>query len=408
MERVLFFIRRLPFSRKMVYFSLLLCMLFPTGIAVLCHLPILALLAALIGSFGGWLLLQLWEQKMQDSVSTLLYSKMERIREPQTLLLEKNPHYEQQIAHLSITLEKTRIGYEHQINLLQSSVAKSKDEVHQLHLDMDKKLEQMRLAYHEFEDLRKSYNQLVDESARKQEDAAHELKHKNSLLAEYHKTISEQRMIIEKKQHSIGKLEGRVNDLMYEIRSLLRLETAANHHEKSSGLDLRDQARIDAFLTPTQTPQTPYDFSVQLNKYIEKVETLAGVEHNSFGKSSRFSDLSLENYEFAKRHLFESFDDETLGIIFIFSPQERRFLFVNPAVKSITGWSSEKFMKEFPSLVARGYPEWEGAVAKMRTLKETALKLALINKNGQAKIFECYMGLIVKGPFSHHIIGILK
>jgi hypothetical protein len=407
MDREFVFIRKkIPLTRTSIYLSLLCCLLIPLlfmasyGASMGVHgMFFIALPSLLFGGGGGWLLLKMWEKKMQHSVTHLVNSKMGK---PQ----DNSPLY-QEIQLLTTELDKVKIGYEHQINLMQSSVAKSKEEVHQLHLEMDKKLEEMRLAYLEFEDLRKEYHRLEEEGSRFQEEAQKNLKHKDSLIAEYQKTISEQRMIIEKKQRYIAKLEGKVRDLMYEIRSLLQLETAPSG-AAGGGLDLSEQAIIDSFLPSSQAVQTRYDFSVQLQKYVEKAESLTGIDHLGYvgGKSPRFLDPSVECYAIDRRRLFDSFQDETAGIVFIYSHVERKFLFVNHLVKSLAGWSPEKFMKEFPRLVVQGYLDWEEALSKVKTLKGSSARLAILDKGGHPKLFECYMGTISKGPFAHNALGI--
>ena len=401
----------LSLTRKTIYASFLACILLP-AFSVAGYgsssgskgIFFITVLSSMTGCVCGWFLLQYWEKKMQRSVTQLVQSKIVKIHEP-----PPHTHYEMEIQELQSELEKTKIGYEHQINLMQSSVAKSKDEVHQLHLEMDRKLEEMRIAYLEFEDLRQEYRRLEEEASHLRMEGEKSVLHKDSLISEYQRTISEQRMVIEKKQRYIAKLEGKVRDLMYEIRSLLQLETPpkGGPHEV---FPLSDQVlRDDSSSTPYSSPKH-YDFFILLQKYIEKAETLTGVDHLGYigGKSPRFLDLSLDCYAIDRRRLFDSFKDETAGAVFIYSLPEKKFLFINQAIKTWTGWSQEKFMKEFPRLVARGYQDWEEALSKIKMTKECSTKLFLLNKVGEVRPFDCYMGMITKGPFAQNVIGILS
>ncbi len=368
---------------------------------------VIGLLSAVLGAGGGWFLLQLWERKMQRSVSLLVQTRLGRLNDfPEGLPLSQIQRYENEIQRLADELEKTRTGYEHQISLMQSSVAKSKEEVGQLQFDMDKKLEQMRLAYLEFEDLRQEYRCLEEEAKQSQLEGQKKLEHKESLITEYQKTIAEQRMIIEKKHRYITNLEVKVRDQVFEIRSLLQLEAPIKHGPLDERLGVSEHER---YASMSHTPRTPYDFSIQLHRYIEKAEHLTGVDHLGYvgGKSPRFLDPSLEGYAVDRRRLFDSFKDETGGVVFIYSLTEKKFLFVSPGVKGLTGWSQEKFMKEFPRLVVRGYLEWGEALGKIKAMKEFSLKLSIINRANQPQAVDCYMGLIGKGPFAHHVIGIL-
>ena len=360
-------------------------------------------LLSLVSAGGGWCVLKLWEQKMKRSVSELLKAKMEHLKQPHEIKA-----YQEERDYLKTQLEEARRGYEHQIDLLQSSVAKSKEAVYQLNLEMDKKLEEMRIAYLEFEDLRQEYHRLENDYQKAREESGRQLKHKESLINEYQRTISEQRMIIEKKQRYITQLEGKVRDLMYEIRSLLQLEEPSRE-TKLPLLDPSKQEMIDYYLPTSNQENTVYDLSLQLQRYIEKTENLTGANHLGYigGKSPRFPDMSLDNYAIDRRRLFDSFRDEMTGIVFIYSQVEKKFLFVNHYLKTLLGWSPEKFMKDFPHLVLKGFPEWQNALVETLSMKETQTGLTIQSKSGEQSHFNCQMGLVSKGPFVDHVIGIL-
>lgn len=320
---------------------------------------------------------------MRRSVAALVKSKTRHFNQP----IEVSP-FQGNVERLEKELAEVKRSYEHQIDLLHSSMGKSKQEVHQLNLEMDRKLEEMRAAYLEFEDLRVEYGRLKEEHFNLLKEATEELSKKDSLINEYQRTISEQRMIIEKKQRYIAKLEGKVRDLMYEIRSLLQLEEPPRHLEE----DL-----------PTQPL---YDLSFQLHQLIEKAESLTGMDHLSVGKSPRF--LSSESYAIDQRPLFDRFGDEASGIIFIYSSVDERFLFVNNHVKTVLGWSPEKFGKEFHRLVLSGFAEWKSALSKLPLARESELPLVIEDRMGKQRTFHCSMGMISKGPFGNHVIGLLK
>ncbi len=383
----------LTLSRNQFYIFLIGCLLLPAAVITFysAEVPgvfIVALCALFSAGGGAWYLLRMWELKMQRSVARLIKARLEQISMP--------PATDEAVM-LKQELEDLRRGYEHQIDLMQSSVAKSKEEVRQLNFAMDKKLEEMRLAYLEFEDLRKEYHRLEEDYARALSENQNQIKHRESLNNEYQRTISEQRMIIEKKQRYIAKLEGKVRDLMYEIRSLLQLEDAPMEPSPSP---------TQHYLPSHHAMNTPYDLSMQLQRFIEKAENQTGMEHLG-GKTPRFLDLS-GSYEVDRRRLFDSFRDETVGIVFILSLTEKKFLFVNQHVKALLGWSPEKFMKEFPRLVITGYPEWKKALTNIWQVSESKTHISIQGKTGERKEFICIMGMITKGPFTNHIIGILS
>ncbi len=414
-ERKRFF----SFSRNNFYLLLIGCYLLPLFVIVGYALSfsdtgeartlfIAALLSAFAGICGGLYLLRLFENRMQHSVAALVREKLAHLPTPQ----EENllTSYQEKVRELHTYIEELRRGYEHQIDLLQSSTAKSKEKVEELNLEMDRKLEEMRSAYLEYEDVRKDYERLYEDYGRFRHDSREELKHKDSLLSEYQHTISEQRMILEKKQRYVGKLEGKVRDLMYEIRSLLQLEESPLSPTSPPLVELSDHESNseEYYLPPTE--KGPYDLSLLLSRYRERAEKFTGVDHLGYmgGKSPRFLDMSLDSYAIDLRRLFDTFRDETSGILFVYSQLEEKLLFVNNYIKTILGWSPEKFIKEFPELVETGHAELENALTQIHTIKESELSLTLRSKAGDNIPFHCFIGAIASGPFVNHVIGILS
>ncbi len=379
----------LTLSRNLFYQFLLGCLALPV-VAVSCYAAemrgvfFVALISLLLSGFGGWFLLRIWEMKMQRSVSKIVQMRLAQMQMPSAA---------DQVNQMRVEMAESRRGYEHQIDLLQSSVAKSKEAVGQLNLEMDRKLEEMRVAYLEFEDLRKEYHRLEEDHTHAHKEHRKALEHKESLNGEYQRTIAEQRNILEKKQHYIAKLEGKVRDLMYEIRSLLQLEKSP-------------PVQSVAQIPPPESSATPFDLSLQMQRFIEKAENQMGMEHLG-GTSPRFLDPS-DSYEVDRRRLIDSFRDETDGIVYILSITERRFIFVNQQVKVLLGWSPEKFMKEFPRLVVSGYEEWRGAIKSIGSTQGSQTQIAIQGKSGEKKEFACTMGRVSKGPFTNHVIGILS
>ena len=356
-------------SRGAIYLAIFSCLLLPLFFLASKadqELFFLAFPYGCLGSAGIWFFLRLLEKNLQKSMEQLIL---------------KN----------------------HQVRSLDDQdkeISRLNTEIFQLRGHADQKLEEMRLAYLEFEDLRKEYDALEEDAKREREESKKELQQKEALLKEYQKTIAEQRALLERRQNRIVRLESKVHDLMQELRNVLQLDTAAS----KKGLNVNEEAILDSFLTASSVTNA-FDLSVQLHTSIEKMEALTGVDHLG-GKAPRFLDLSLESYVVDKRRLFDSFKDES-AIVFIYSLPENKFLFVSHFTKKALGINAEKFIKEFSHLVVEGYSEWEQAMAKTRSVKECSVKLSILNKAGSAIAFECRMGKIAKGPFAHHVLGIL-
>ena len=100
---------------------------------------------------------------MRSSVSKIVKERLSRSPIPSLQQEETVHRYQEEVLRVRGEMEEARRGYEHQIDLLHSSVVKSKEEVKQLNLEMDKRFGEMRTAYFEFEDLRKEYHRLEDD-----------------------------------------------------------------------------------------------------------------------------------------------------------------------------------------------------------------------------------------------------
>ncbi|NGX60708.1 MAG: hypothetical protein K940chlam9_00175 [Chlamydiae bacterium] len=306
--------------------------------------------------------------------------------------------------HLSLEeqMEAMEKGYNQQIQNLKHACVLAQKEAYDLHVKMDKKLEEVRIAYLEFEDLRKEYQRLEEEYDRARDEALSSLGQKESMIKEYKKTISQQRGVIEKKQLYIQKLEGKVEELMVEIRGLLELEEIPIKKTSSSAVEPKLKQ------APPSTSAT-FDTSFQLKKYLRKAENLTGMDHLGYRGSGgpRFLDLSFESFAVDRRRLFEILREETKNTLFVYSRADKKLLYVNPSVKNLLGWSSERVLKDFPHLVLSGFPEWKQTLDQVDRGREGRSSLILKTRSGASKKLHCHMGLITKGPFNNHILGIL-
>jgi PAS domain-containing protein len=397
------------FSRKNFYLLLLFFFVLPYFLVVGLTLNQLAvtvgktlIVRALLGLSttitASYFLFRAYEKMMQEKVSLLVKQKVESIGAQSVMAHEK------EISRLKGVVEDATRNHEHQIDLLQSSTAKSKERVEELELELEKKHEEIRLSYREYEDLRIEYERLDEEMKRLKAEDQDALKHREGLLSEYQQTIHEQRAIIEKKQRYIAKLEEKVRDQMYEIRSLLQLEDV----ERSPIQEFPEQKEeLSQYYLPNPQlvqPQahTTYDLSLLLQKYINTAEQFTTLSYKE-GKGPRFQ----ESYALDFRRLFESLRDETAGILFVYSPHEGKLLFVNQHVKTLLGWTPEKLIKDFPGLLVNGKEGWKEALNSVLHQKQMTFSLAFASKHGESVPFQCFMGRIPSGPFTHHVVGLL-
>lgn len=314
---------------------------------------------------------------------------------------------QKEIHQLNKEIRDLRRGYEHQIDLLQSSVAKSKQEVLTLHVEMDQKLDEVRHAYLEFEDLRREYARLEEEMRLLKQEHRREIGHKESIAVDYQKTIQEQRSVLQKRQHYIGKLEAKVKELMFEIRSLLQI----SDKETSTlpPLDLSDQEELTAYYLGKKTVPL-FDLEKQIEHLVNLAENFQGASQFAamHGGSASFFDSEFTGFTIDLRRLFELYKEESKAIVCVCSPKEKKILYANPVVKSLLGWAPEKFASQTSSLLsAEGKELWEKV---LKTTDErgggrTAFKVG--TKEGKEVALTCGVKRIEKGPFKGLAVAML-
>jgi hypothetical protein len=309
-------------------------------------------------------LLRLFEKKMQHSVAKLVKAKIDQLSSS----IEK-----EEIARLNHDILEIRKDFEFQ---------------------MDKKVEEVKEAYLCFEDVKKENERLLLEYENLKKETEEKIENKESLLKEYQQTIYEQRTLLDKSKRYIAKLEGKVNDLTYEIRSLLQLET------KTLSSYTMPFSEFDS--TYDKKKSSAYDLTLILRKYISSAENIASASY-LIGNQKL---LQNEHFEIDCRPLFDAFRDEMVGIVFIYSLTEKKVIFANNYVKTLLGFNPEKFVKEFPQLIKGGYDEWKKALIQIPEVKEGRLRL-LIQSKKEEILMNCLLGSISRGPFTNHLIGIL-
>jgi hypothetical protein len=391
-----------------IFLTLLPALLFPAVILLLyarSHLPeeefstlfLIGSMSITLGAIGSWYVLGRWWQEVEGKV--LQEIKDEESGETYASIVESRDQLAQQLA-------AAQLGYEHQIDLLQSSAAKSKQEVLELNIEMDQKLEEIRHAYLEFEDLRKEYARLDEEFRLYQTEELKKEQHQEVVIKDYQKTIQEQRTILKKKQSYIEQLEEKVKELRYEIRSLLQIGESTS--SSLSSMEISDPKEMTAYYLGKGN-QNYFDIESQLDHYVEVAESFTGAEHLGYltGTGPRFLD-GTQSYTIDLRRLFDCYREETGIVLIVLSLIEKKILFTNPYVKSVLGWGSERFSQEFPQLLSvEGNKLWDEALKTV--IEKGGVKTAfnLSHKDGRELSMTCGIKKIGKGPFQNQAVGVL-
>lgn len=277
-------------------------------------------------------------------------------------------------------------------------IEKKKEEILYLTLEIDKNLAQYETLFKEF-------------SCYKVE-AKEQFEQQHKLINELKETIAEQRAVIEKKQSLISQLENKVSDLTYEIKTLLHLAESMptiSRNPQSEQLMLYETPATYSVETTESEPQqsinSPSDASIQLKRCLDIAQKMTGSSH--FGGSSRFRDISVDNFALDLRRLCDSLRSENSSTILLYSPKEEALLFANNQIKHLSGWSPEKFVQNFSEIVQDGMEEWKQGIAKLSAKSESKIRLVIKTRTGQDILVQCHLGMIPTGIFRHNIIGIL-
>lgn len=369
----------------------------------------LGLVLSLFGSVLIILCMRQWELTMRNRVAALL---------------SKNGAGAQSLALRAVeqgsSTAETELS-QHAILQYEKQVQELQQELNTLETNWQQREEEVQQLLEEYQTLKQESGQ-IDQQMR---SSSNEMAHKEHLLQEYQQTITEQRSIIEKKQQYILKLENKVQDLNYEVKTLLQLgdmqNTAMANGEKEKQ---SPHPVMDVFNTPYTSHEdleeiyqslpmssdkkvhTPYDAAMQLERCIDKAKKLTGASHLA-GSSSRFLDLSVDSYAIDLRRLFDSFRNENSCGILLYSQQEQRLLFVNNTIKTLLGWSPERFVSDFEQIIRQSAPEWKHALTQLQGKNETQARLLIKAKSGEDVLVQCYLGVVTEGVFAQHIIGVI-
>lgn len=237
--------------------------------------------------------------------------------------------------------------------------------------------------------------QLLDELNGSKQLFEEELRKKQVLIEEYQVTVSDQRAIIEKKQKLLEQNESKVQDLTYEIKTLLQLA------ETGSPIRFSEEPQ-----KTIPTVKGSDSASNQLKRCLDLAIKLTGVQQFT-NPSSRFKDLQVDSFALDQRRLFDSLQSEHSSPVLLYSQREKKLLFANEEVRQMLGWSPEKFVQHFPDLVQEGFEEWQKKSLQLTLGEQGDTPLVMRTKSGDESLVYCRLGCIPSGSFRGHVINIL-
>lgn len=367
------------------------------------------LVAMAVGSILLFLTLQRWE--------TLTLEQAARdVSEDQDLLYKLSLTSEEPHS-IAETLSVSQDDLQKLTDLLTASQKQCELLSEELHREQ-RSLEGLHNDRERLEHLLQQAQQALDS----QNSTFHEQQQAQDVLhQEYQQTIADQRQVIEKKQQQVQSLEGEVKDLKYELKTLLSLteaEDAPRYSESTfqgnGGCATKSKPKsekVEAAPTPLElglsVPSRSHEEAQQqLKRCIDIAQKLTGARHLA-GDSSRFRDLSADGYALDLRRLCDSLLSEQSAVILLYSQRENRMLFANNQVRGMLGWSPDKFLQSFPSIISEGEADWRSALQKAATSQRAEAVLKIKTRSGDDCSVRCVLGSVPTGIFKSHIIIVM-
>lgn len=354
------------------------------------------LLLCIGGSFLFFILLSCWEKSFKQGIQ-------------EAPLQKKVPTADiYSITHQSIEEEKQRTE-----NLQKSLIAAQED--------IQQKIQEMQKMQEEHDRLQKQALKSSQDFSEYKLFSEEQLNQKGLLIQSLQQRIHQQHDELEAKQEKISQFESKIRDLSYEIKTVLQLnESEIKEPEKSrkntytakhDGFAVKEALHDyhvgDNISTATETQvQNDAEGSLLLKRCIDIAQKLAGV--NYYGSEGmRHRELSPHNYAIDLRRLFDSLRSESGALVLVYSQKEDKLLFVNNQSKDLLGWSPEKFVQDFQSIVQKGTVDWKNALTQVTTHYEAHTQILMKTKTGSELAVRCRLGMIPVGLFKGYVIGIL-
>lgn len=395
----------------------------------------LGLLMVVFGTLSLIFLLSYWEESLRNkkSLQSLLLSQ-----ESSTYL---TPEVENKVTLLDPTLTfGTDTAHEisenggfkessKELNLLQTALESSQKKHEELTAALEGKIQELHKQEEENKQLQLKAQQTAQDFSDYKLFSEEQLKQKQLQLNGLQQLLEDQRAEMEKRQEQIHQLDTKVHDLSYEIKTLLYL------HEEEGGYVKGENTKEEKFSYPLfeeqiesedkitnpsiiETPSveenllqenaihSPGEAALFLKKCIGIAQKLTGANYYS-NESSRYREFPSSYLAIDQRRLFENLRGESGALVIVYSQKEQKVLFVNNETKGLLGWSPEKFLNQFTSIMQEGMQDWNKALHALATASESQVRLLAKTKQGQEVMLNCHLGVIHSGLFRNYVIGVL-
>lgn len=311
------------------------------------------------------------------------------------------------------------------LNLLQTALKESQELQEQLSKDLELKKQELQEREEETQELRLKAQQAAQDFADYKLFSEEQLKQKQLQFNSLQQMTEDQRSEMEKRQEQIHQLDTKVHDLSYEIKTLLYLHEEETAPPKSNVkkddmtplfastlTDLSPQISVqleEPIQMENEATEIPIQTSLEalklLKKCVQTAEKLTGANYHNT-ESSRYRELSPSYYALDQRRLFDCIRHDPSALMMVYSQKEQKVLFVNTKVRTLLGWTQEKFIADFSVIMQEGLLEWKKAISLLSAIPESQARLIAKTKNGQEIFLDGYVGVIPTGLFRQYVLGV--
>lgn len=311
-----------------------------------------------------------------------------------------------------------------ELNLLQTALKANQEQQEELTQIISIKNQELQKQIEENKQLEIKVQKIAQDFDDYKLFSEEQLKQKQLQLNSLQQTLEDQRAEVEKRQEQIYQLDTKVHDLSYEIKTLLHLHQEEVTPKKSTIMMTEEMPRFAFHGIPTEplgqvkapylenpldqesVVQTPGEAAILLKKCINIAQKLTGANYYS-SETSRYREFSSSYFAIDQRRLFDSLRSESSALLIVYSQKENKLLFANHQSRIFLGWSPEKFLSDFSSIMHEGIQDWKKALQLVATASESQARILAKTKQGQEVLLNCHLGVIPTGLFRNYIIGVL-
>lgn len=397
----------------------------------------LGLLLVFFGTLSLIFLISYWEQSLRDKklnhslfLSEQSHPFTSNKHEAKVTSLDPSMTFESHAQHTPSEGIANNKENSKEMNLLQSALEANQRQQEELAYTLELKGQELHKQEEDNKQLQMKAKQIAQDFSDYKLFSEEQLKQKQLQLSALQQTIEDQRNEMEKRQDQIHQLDTKVHDLSYEIKTLLYLHDDDAPPAKSFSKISKEEKLHPAVNEPpvknyepitttliqpssyleSHTQESSVRSSIEaahlLKKCIQIAQKLTGTNYYS-NESSRYREFSSSYFAIDQRRLFDSLRGETGAMLIVYSQKDHKLLFVNSESKTLLGWSPEKFLADFASIMQEGIQEWKKALQLLATTPESQARLLAKTKQGQEIILNCHLGTIPSGLFRNYVIGVL-